>query len=103
VSYQFHKFDADDNDMCFFKVEDAESIDKINKFSRKHWGHNLEMIYRKGFNTYVKVKHENIENFFYVEYKKGSLFKTNIYVFSCEHENGEIYYPKISLHEEPYN
>ena len=103
VSYQFHKFDVDDNDMYFFKVEDTESIDKINKFSRKHWGHNLEMIYRKGFNTYVKVKHENIENFFYVEYKKGSLFKTNIYVFSCEHENGEIYYPKISLHEEPYN
>ena len=103
VSYQFHKFDVDDNDMYFFKVEDTESIDKINKFSRKHWGHNLEMIYRKGFNTYVKVKHENIENFFYVEYKKGSLFKTNIYVFSCENENGEIYYPKISLHEEPYN
>ena len=103
VSYQFHKFDADDNDMYFFKVEDTEGIDKINEFSRKHWGHNLEMIYRKGFNTYVKVKHENIENIFYVEYKKGSLFKTNIYVFSCENENGEIYYPKISLHEEPYS
>ena len=32
VSYQFHKFDADDNDVYYFKVEDTESIDKINKF-----------------------------------------------------------------------
>ena len=34
VSYQFHKFDVSDNDI--FKVEDADSLDKLNKFFRKH-------------------------------------------------------------------
>ena len=57
------------------------------------------MVYRKGFNTYVKVKHEHIENFFNVTFKKGSLFKTNLYMRSCQDENGETYYPKISLDE----
>jgi hypothetical protein len=38
VSYQFHKLDIDDNDMCFFKVEHAQSLNKLNKFFRKHWG-----------------------------------------------------------------
>ena len=38
VSYQFHKIDVDGNDVCFFKVEDIQSIEKMNKFCRKHWG-----------------------------------------------------------------
>ena len=57
VSYQYHKFDIYDNDIYFFKVENKESLDKLNKLFRKHWGHNVDFLYRKQFNTYVKVKH----------------------------------------------
>ena len=53
VSYHFHKFDIDDNDIYFFKIEEVESLDKLNKFFRKHWGYNVKFIYRKNLNTYV--------------------------------------------------
>jgi hypothetical protein len=100
VSYQYHKFDSDDNDMYFFKVEDSESLDKLNKLFRKHWGHTMDFLYRKSFNTYVKVKHQNIEDFFNINFEKGSKFKTNLYIHSCEEENGTVYYPQISLDEQ---
>ncbi len=97
VSYQFHKFDIDDNDIYFFKVEDTESLDKINKLFRKHWVHNVDFLYRKHFATYVKVKHEDIEDFFNFSFEKGAKFKTNLYLHSIEDENETTYYPKITL------
>ena len=100
VSYQFHKFDVDDNAIYFFKIEDAESMDKLNKFSRKHWGHDTNFVYRKMLSTYVRVKHEDIEDFFDIKFEKGSRFKTNLYLHSLEDENGQTYYPKVSLQEE---
>ena len=100
VSYQYHKFDVEDNDIYFFKVEDTDSLDKVNRLFRKHWGHNVSFVYRKQFNTYVKVKHEDIEDFFNIKFEKGAKFKTNLYLKSCEDENGQIYYPQISLQEQ---
>ena len=100
VSYQFHKFDVDDNDIYFFKVEEAESLDKLNKCFRKHWGRKVNFIYRKNLNTYVKVKHEDIENFFNINFVKGYKFKTKLNIYSCEEENGQTYYTKISIDEE---
>ena len=100
VSYQFHKFDVDDNDMCFFKVENAQSLNRLNEFFRKHWGHNVKFIYRKGFYTYVKVKHEDIENFFNISFEKGCMFKANLYIHSYDDENGQTYYVKTSLEDQ---
>ena len=100
VSYQFHKFDVNDNDIYFFKVEDANSLDKLHKFFRKHWGHNVDFIYRKCLNTYVKVKHENIENFFNFQFEKGCKFKANLYLHLSEDGDGQTYYPKITLEDQ---
>ena len=97
VSYQFHKFDIYENNIYFFKVEEKESLDKLNKLFRKHWGHNVDFLYRKQFNTYVKVKHENIEDFFNINFEKGSKFKANLHLHPCVNENGITYYSQISL------
>jgi hypothetical protein len=51
----------------------------------------------------VKVKHEDIEDFFNITFEKGSKFKTNLYLHSYDDENGKTYYAKVSLNEEPHN
>ena len=84
----------------FYKVEDAYSMGKLNKFFRKHWGHNVDFIYRKCLNTYVKVKHENIENFFTIHFEKGFKFKANLYLHLSEDGDGQTYYLKISLEDQ---
>ena len=100
VSYQFHKFDVYDNDVYFFKVEDANSMDKLNKLFRKHWGHNVDFIYRKNYATYVKVKHVDIENFFNFDFEKGCEFKANLFLHLSDDGNGQTYYPKITLQDQ---
>ena len=70
VSYQFQKFDVYDNDIYFFKVEDANSMDKLNKLFRKHWGRNVDFINRKNYITSVKVKNVDIEDFFNFHFEK---------------------------------
>ena len=60
VSYQFHAFDAHDNDQYFFKTENTDSVKKLNDFFRNHCDVDMKFIYRKNSATYVKIKHEDI-------------------------------------------
>ena len=40
VSYRFHKFDIDYNDMYFFKIEDAQSLTNSTSSLGNIGGHN---------------------------------------------------------------
>jgi hypothetical protein len=48
----------------------------------------------------VKVKHEDIENFFNISFEKGCMFKANLYIHSYDDENGQTYYVKTSLEDQ---
>ena len=64
VTYEFHAFDAHDNDQYFFKIENTNSLKQVNDFFKNHCDVNLKFLYRKNNATYVKIKHEDIDDFF---------------------------------------
>ena len=94
VSYQFHAFDAHDNGQYFFKVENTDSLRKLNNFFRNHCDVDMKFIYRISFATHVKIKNEDIDDFFYIKLEKRREYMANLHMVYFETVDTKGYYPK---------
>ena len=97
VTYEFHAFDAHDNDQYFFKIENTNSLKQVNDFFKNHCDVNLKFLYRKNNATYVKIKHEDIDDFFNIKFEKRREYIANLHMIYFQTVDEKGYYPKITL------
>jgi hypothetical protein len=57
----------------------------------------MRFIYKKNSATYVKMKHEDIDDFFNIKFEKRREYMANLHMVYFETVDTKGYYPKITL------
>ena len=97
VTYEFHAFDAHENDQYFFKPGNETARNRLDQFFKNNSEFDMKFIYRKHLDLYLKVKHKHINNFFHMEFEKHKKYLADVHLVYYENTDSKGYYPKISL------
>jgi hypothetical protein len=72
-------------------------LKKRDDFCRNHYDVDIRFIYRKNLATYVKMKHEDIDNVFNTKFEKRREYMANLHLVYFETVDTKGYYPKTTL------
>ena len=57
----------------------------------------MKFVFRKNLATYVRIKHEDTDDFFNIKFEKQREYIANLHMVYFESVDTKGYYPKITL------